>query len=1144
MCRKAFLQALAILLVVLPGTVTAAEDAQGKIVSLQGRVERQPASVPSWSLARILQQLFVADKVRVREQSRAAILFVDESQVRLNAGAELTVKSVKEPGGSSSLFELAQGEGWFRTKNPASGMSVSTPAATAAIRGTEINVRVAPDGETVVTVVEGTVELSNTAGSLRVTGGEEATVRPGQMPTKRTILNPRDAVQWVLYYPTDFSWQDYRSRNLARPVEEGFALLDRHEYKKAVALLEPVSVGDDWARIGLSAAYLGLGQIDLARTAIAQSAAAGIEAERLAQAAAVALATGEVSQARSALDSAERLDERSIRVRTLRSSIALVQNDTKRATEEADAALTLQPSSVAAHLAAGEALQATGALAEALKHYDVALEVDPASIRALVDRARVLFGSDRKAEAQATIERALAIVPDDAQVLSLQGFIELSSGRVKTAISHFSKAVELDSSFGEPHLGLGLAAFKEGRPTDGLEENLVATLLDPQISLYQSYLAKAYHQLRRFTEGLAVLETAKRLDPNDPTPWLYGSYFLGDLNRFGDALYDLREAIKRNDNRAVYRSRLLLDQDLATKNVSLARAYNKLGLERWGASEALKSIVTDFSNASAHIFLADVYGRMPDRLQAQGSELLQYQLLAPVNRNSFSSFNEYTSLFDQPMFSVELYGEGRYPWWGRAEPLTRSGNDRFAHLAFGSYTYGEGVRINPFIPDTEYFGFGQAKFAFSEKSDMLLNAQYKQSDHGEDQDDVVTYGAGTSHPVNIQTITTTPDTNNSYTFSDLYVLAGFKHLFGTGMPLVVATQFERIGSGSVYPDSPSTIPDIYIRSTTDISSLTFDTQAQQVFKLGKIDELIAGAEGYFRSKTYNDKNVAFTATDPSYFEWADFKAGNDWGVALWVQNTLKLWNRLDITVGLRGQKDVGEHLVQDQNFDFTGIYPALGITFQLSPAVTLRSAFFQTLSAQMFGTSISPTTIAGFPYQRNEEDYTKRTELDLGVDLAGESLFFQSELGYQSIEYPPKSFTLLKASEIFGFNNTLNWMLSKNFTATFANDAGLFTSIPYWELDNQFVTSLTFSHRSGVTAKLSNRLLAQYFFNAVVNDLPSTLFDLIDFELGYALPRKIGTINAGVTNILNTPVTSVVQSLAISPLYPYRRITLSVDIKF
>ncbi|HUX22324.1 MAG TPA: hypothetical protein VMW69_13865, partial [Spirochaetia bacterium] len=127
---------------------------------------------------------------------------------------------------------------------------------------------------------------------------------------------------------------------------------------------------------------------------------------------------------------------------------------------------------------------------------------------------------------------------------------------------------------------------------------------------------------------------------------------------------------------------------------------------------------------------------------------------------------------------------------------------------------------------------------------------------------------------------------------------------------------------------------------------------------------------------------------------------------------------------------------------------------------------------------------------------------------------------------------------------TVNWLFSRNFTATFANDAGLFTSVPYWELDNQFLTSLTFSHPSGMTAKVSNRLLAQYFFNAIVKDLPSAVFDLIDFELAYALPRKIGTINAGVTNILNTPVTSVVQSLAITPLYPYRRITVSVDIKF
>ena len=71
---------------------------------------------------------------------------------------------------------------------------------------------------------------------------------------------------------------------------------------------------------------------------------------------------------------------------------------------------------------------------------------------------------------------------------------------------------------------------------------MIATLLEPKVSLYQSYLGKAYYQLKRFPEGLAALASAKRLDSHDPTPWLYTSLFLRDQNRQLPALDELRHA--------------------------------------------------------------------------------------------------------------------------------------------------------------------------------------------------------------------------------------------------------------------------------------------------------------------------------------------------------------------------------------------------------------------------------------------------------------------------------------------------------------------------------------------------------------------------------------------------------------------------
>ena len=53
---------------------------------------------------------------------------------------------------------------------------------------------------------------------------------------------------------------------------------------------------------------------------------------------------------------------------------------------------------------------------------------------------------------------------------------------------------------------------------------------------------------------------AKELDPNDPTPWFYDAIRLQTENRPVEALRNIERSIELNDNRAVYRSRLLLDR--------------------------------------------------------------------------------------------------------------------------------------------------------------------------------------------------------------------------------------------------------------------------------------------------------------------------------------------------------------------------------------------------------------------------------------------------------------------------------------------------------------------------------------------------------------------------------------------------------
>ena len=98
--------------------------------------------------------------------------------------------------------------------------------------------------------------------------------------------------------------------------------------------------------------------------------------------------------------------------------------------------------------------------------------------------------------------------------------------------------------------------------------------------LIRSYLGKAYYEEKRPELDGREYAIAKELDPNDPTPWFYDAIRKQTINQPVEALHDLQTAIELNDNRAVYRSKLMLDSDLAARSASLARIYSDLGFQQ------------------------------------------------------------------------------------------------------------------------------------------------------------------------------------------------------------------------------------------------------------------------------------------------------------------------------------------------------------------------------------------------------------------------------------------------------------------------------------------------------------------------------------------------------------------------------------
>lgn len=190
----------------LPAAVFA--QVAAKILSIQGRVEVQQSP---WAPATVDQVLNVGASIRTGDQSRAVILLADETQIKINSNSQLTLRDVRQT--SSLLVRVAQvaarqdqssmnlikGEAWLRAKQKPVNLRIDTPAVTAAIRGTEFNIKVADDGETVAAVLEGSIDFRNDQGFVLVNSREQGRARVGQAPIKTVLLNPEDAVQWTLF---------------------------------------------------------------------------------------------------------------------------------------------------------------------------------------------------------------------------------------------------------------------------------------------------------------------------------------------------------------------------------------------------------------------------------------------------------------------------------------------------------------------------------------------------------------------------------------------------------------------------------------------------------------------------------------------------------------------------------------------------------------------------------------------------------------------------------------------------------------------------------------------------------------------------------------------------------------------------------
>jgi len=141
--------------------------------------------------------LFEGDVLKTEGSSQAMIEFNDGIQVALNENTMFTILSRWEKDkGFTRVLRLKHGEVWVNCQgwNP---LEIETPVATAAVKGTEFDLLVSPDGQSTLTVISGIVEFGTAFGTCPIKTSMISYGNLGEKCTKPKPTNVSPIIAWT-----------------------------------------------------------------------------------------------------------------------------------------------------------------------------------------------------------------------------------------------------------------------------------------------------------------------------------------------------------------------------------------------------------------------------------------------------------------------------------------------------------------------------------------------------------------------------------------------------------------------------------------------------------------------------------------------------------------------------------------------------------------------------------------------------------------------------------------------------------------------------------------------------------------------------------------------------------------------------------
>jgi hypothetical protein len=547
---------------------------------------------------------------------------------------------------------------------------------------------------------------------------------------------------------------------------------------------------------------------------------------------------------------------------------------------------------------------------------------------------------------------------------------------------------------------------------------------------------------------------------------------------------------------------------------------------------------TDPGNYSAHRFLADSYAALPRHEFARVSELLQSQLLQPINITpvqphltesnlyilegagpSDLSFNEFNPLFNRNRIGLQLSGiAGENDTFGNE--IVAAGVHGNVSFSIGQFHHEtDGWRENNDQNQNIYNVFTQ--ISLSHKTNVQAEFRSKDLEQGD------------------RTLNFFQDYwPNLRSQDDMKSLRlGFYHAFSPGSSV--------IGS-LVYSDGDSHLNDVSMGSEFDVKTdlQSYTGEIQYLVRLKNI-HIISGAG--ITNSDYKDV-ITNEITDPPIRTMdvteSDIKHAN-----LYLYSQINYIKNLSLTAGASADFFDGGIIDRDQ------LNPKLGLLWDVSDKMTVRTAVFRTFNKshglKINKQTIEPTHVAGFTQLFDDAEGTESWRYGIALDrklsknIYGgiEYSWRNLKVPYQSVETPPppppSPDQPPPPPQLIVEIKRVDWREQLGRAYLYLTPhPWIAVAVEYlyerFDRDREFVggieevkthrfpLSVHFYHPAG----FSTRLKATYYNQEgafLPQDLPlgspaiegSDQFWIVDASISYRLPKRFGIITIGARNLFD-----------------------------